>query len=100
MDLVRLALERAQSAEEAVGTIAGLLETHGQGGNCGFEHQFYYNNAFLIADRTGAFVLETLSKDWVVKKIGHGVASISNAYSIGSDWCDHELPKAVAFAGD
>ena len=37
MDLLRLALERAQSAAEAVDVITFLLERHGQGGSCGFK---------------------------------------------------------------
>ena len=34
MDLVRLALERGSSAEQAVDVMTGLLEAHGQGGAC------------------------------------------------------------------
>ena len=37
MDLLRLALERARSADEAVQVIVTLLERHGQGGGCGHE---------------------------------------------------------------
>jgi secernin len=36
MDLIRLTLERATSAQEAVKTLTTLLERHGQGGNCGY----------------------------------------------------------------
>ena len=39
MDLIRLALERASTAGEAVAVITGLLERHGQGGGCGHEHR-------------------------------------------------------------
>ena len=45
MDLVRLGLERGRTAEEARDVIVQLLETHGQGGNCGLSHPFYYQNA-------------------------------------------------------
>jgi secernin len=45
MDLLRLGLERAKTALGALKVIISLLETHGQGGNCGLASQFYYNNA-------------------------------------------------------
>ena len=37
MDLLRLALERAATAAEALSVITDLLERHGQGGPCGHE---------------------------------------------------------------
>ncbi len=83
MDLLRLTLERAESAERAVNVIIELLETYGQGGNCGFDHAFYYDNSFLIMDKDKLFVLETCRKNWVVKSYPR--ASISNRLSIGSD---------------
>ncbi|MDP3447769.1 MAG: hypothetical protein Q8S22_06875 [Eubacteriales bacterium] len=83
MDLLRLALERAQSAQRAVNVIIELLETYGQGGNCGFDHTFYYDNSFLITDKDKLFVLETCRKNWVVKSYPR--ASISNRLSIGAD---------------
>ena len=39
MDLVRLALERAADAAEALDVITTLLERHGQGGNCAHKRQ-------------------------------------------------------------
>lgn len=83
MDLLRLALERAESAERAVNVIIELLELYGQGGNCGFDHTFYYDNAFLILDRESLIVLETCRKSWAVKH--YNKASISNRLSIGAD---------------
>ena len=83
MDLVRLALERADSAEAARDCIIELLERYGQGGNCGFDHKFYYDNAFLIMDRKQLFVLETAGKHWVYRETDR--ASISNRLSIGTD---------------
>ena len=83
MDLLRLALERAESAERAVNVIIELLETYGQGGNCGFDHTFYYDNSFLIIDKGKLFVLETCRKNWVVKSYPR--AAISNRLSIGTD---------------
>jgi secernin len=83
MDLLRLALERATSAEGAVGVITDLLETHGQGGGCGHERRgFTYHNSFLVADTTGAFVLETAGRLWAVEAVTAGARSISNGLTI------------------
>ena len=85
MDLVRLSLERGASAAEAVEVIIGLLETHGQGGDCGHRHRFYYNNSFIVADAREAYVLETVGRWWVVKQVT-GARSLSNALSVGADY--------------
>ena len=108
MDLLRLALERCRGAKEAVTCITELLQQYGQGGNCGFGHDFYYDNAFLIMDRTALYVLETCGKVWVYKQ--YPAASISNRLSIGADGdsfsgavCDfrkaHTEPVYTTFSG-
>jgi len=81
MDLLRLALERAGTAKAAVETITALLETHGQGGNCGFDHDFRYDNSFLAADANEAYILETSGKRWAVKKT-QGPCAISNRLTL------------------
>ncbi len=85
MDLVRLALERAGSAEEAVDVVTSLLQRHGQGGNCGYDHRLAYDNSFIVADRREAWVLETAGRDWAARRVAR-YASISNAITIGRDW--------------
>lgn len=83
MDLLRLALERAPTAEEAVGVITGLLEAHGQGGGCGHEDRgFTYHNSFIVADPSRAFVLETAGRLWATEEVHHGTRSISNGLTI------------------
>lgn len=82
MDLLRLALERAESAKNACGTITGLLEQYGQGGGCGHENKkFAYHNSFIVADPTTAFVLETAGRRWALEEI-RGARSISNGLTI------------------
>jgi secernin len=82
MDLLRLSLERAADAESAVRTIVELLETHGQGGGCGYEdRRFTYHNSFLVADPTRAIVLETAGRHWATAEVS-GSRSISNTLSI------------------
>lgn len=88
MDLLRLALERSESAYSALEIIINLLEQYGQGGNCGYDHSFFYNNSFLIMDKTKLYVLETVGKEWSYKeekKISISnrlcLTDISNAYS-------------------
>jgi dipeptidase len=83
MDLLRLALERAATAAEAVAVIIELLERYGQGGDCGHLGRFYYHFGFIIADPTEAYVLETAGKWWATERVDR-VRALSNAYSIGS----------------
>ncbi len=83
MDLVRLGLERATTAEGAVGVIVELLERHGQGGPCSHEHpRFTYDSSFLVADPAGAFVLETAGRRWATEHVTGPGRSISNGLSI------------------
>ena len=85
MDMLRLALERADTAASAVEVMIGLLETFGQGGNCGFDKEFFYDNSFLAADPKEAYVLETAGKNYAVTKV-EGKYAISNRLSIGKSY--------------
>jgi dipeptidase len=98
MDLLRLGLERAKTAAEALDVIAALLAKHGQGGNCAHLGRFEYHNSFLIADAGGeAFVLETVGRDWVAERV-ETTRSISNTYTIGDKFeraSQGLLPQAI-----
>ncbi len=83
MDLLRLALERATTAEGAVSVIVELLERHGQGGPCSYERpHFTYDNSFLVADPAGAFVVETAGRHWATEAVRGPGRSISNGLTI------------------
>lgn len=81
MDLLRLALERSDSAQQACDTIVELLRTYGQGGNGGFDRHLEYDNSFLIQDDRQSFILEILGRDWARKEV-RGKANISNRMAL------------------
>ena len=93
MDLVRLALERATTAEDAVSVMVELLESHGQGGPCSYERpRFTYDNSFLVADPSGALVLETAGRHWATEVVHGPGRSISNGLTIPSFVKAHANP--------
>jgi secernin len=85
MDYLRLALERARDVEEAIGVITTLLERYGQCGNGGYRRKIAYHNSYILADPKGVAVLETVDREWVVKRIGSHYA-ISNAMTLEADF--------------
>lgn len=86
MDMLRIALERSNSAQNAMEIIIQHLTDFGQGGQCGFEDKkLAYHNSYIIADSSEAWVLETVAHLWVAKKINDYYA-ISNGYTIGEEF--------------
>ncbi len=97
MDLVRLGLERGSTAKQALEVILDLLARYGQGGNCGYDHSFAYDNAFLIMDRQAVYILETAGKKWAYKQVAQG--SISNRLALGRDADAYSGGVPCDFAG-
>lgn len=97
MDMLRLALEQAQSASEAVDRILHLLEKYGQDACGGYEDKgMFYHNSFIIADPNEAFILETAGRFWVKKAITQ-FSAISNMLSIDHGF-DAIHPEAIEFS--
>jgi secernin len=85
MDLVRLGLERARTATEALEIMTELIEVHGQGGIADAVRHEAYDSSFLIADADGAFLLDTAGSTYVAAPFPNGTA-ISNRLTLGTDW--------------
>lgn len=82
MDLLRIALERSRTADSVLDLLTGLIEKYGQGGRCGYRSKgFRYHNAFVIADRAGAWLLETADKHWAAVRV-KGARTTSNVLTI------------------
>ena len=92
MDLLRLALERADTARKGIEVITGLLEQYGQNANASPLFDRRYENSFILVDREEIWLLETAGRQWAAKKIDDW-AAISNCYSIGTnfDMCSSQL---------
>ncbi len=96
MDLVRLGLERAETATRAVEIMTALLEAHGQGGSGHVHLDWPYHNAFLVADGNCAWILETSGRHWVARAVP-ALGNVSNGLAVGADW-DRGAPDVTAFA--
>jgi secernin len=77
-ELVRLTLERAGGARQAVDCLTDLVTRHGQGDG-GADH------AFLVADGREAYVVETAGEHWAVQEVG-AVRAVSEACLLRQDW--------------
>lgn len=97
MDLLRLALDRASTAQHALETLVQHLSDFGQGGLCGYEDKHIsYHNSFLIADPKEAWVLETAGTLWAALQVKE-MYSISNGLTIGEEF-DEAHPELIETA--
>ncbi len=97
MDMLRAALGAAGTAKEALDFLCRFVEAYDQGGNGAFKGSLYYNNSFIIADFSEAYILETAGRRWAWRAAGTREA-ISNAYSIEEDYkrLDVQTRKEIA----
>ena len=96
MDLLRLALERSATAQEALEIITSLIRDYGQGGNCAMNGSLVYHNSFIIADPENAWILETAGIHWAALRV-KDLHSISNCLTIGEEF-DLTSPGLEAYA--
>ena len=96
MEVLRLALERARSAAEAVNVITSLVTEFGQGKFANDAGVRTYDNIYLVADPASAYVVECVGHDWAVKRVD-GFTSVSNVGQIGRD-ADRVSPGAKSLA--
>lgn len=92
MDLVRLGLERAATATEAVEVMTALLERYGQGGTGHHGVHKPYWSSFLVADPAKAFVVETSGEQFAVEAVGR-TRAISNRTTIAAFDAEHRHPR-------
>ena len=85
MDLLRLGLERAATARDAITVITDLLKQYGQKASASMLRTRYYENSFILADRSECWVLETAGREWVAREV-KDMQGVSNCYSIGKDF--------------
>lgn len=96
MDLVRLALQRAVTARDAVNVIVDLITRYGQGGSghdtsAGQRPRPYWSS-FLVADPADAWVVETSGTQVETMRIERSWA-ISNRTTIASFDAAHRHPR-------
>jgi hypothetical protein len=95
MDLVRLALERATTASQAVEVATALLERYGQGGSGhdlarGLDRPYW--SSFLVADPQTAWVIDTSGNEWMAEQVDR-TRAISNRTSIPAFDDVHRHPR-------
>jgi secernin len=90
-ELVRLGLERATSARQAVDVVTDLVSRHGQG-----SAELERDPALLIADGREAFVVEMFGSHWAAQHVGE-VRAVSDVCHLRQDW-DHLSPGLANLA--
>jgi secernin len=84
-DLVRLGLEQCQNARQAVNLLTHLIESCGQGSFPGCNPDRDYDSAFVVADPSEAYVIETAGRHWVYQEIQE-VRALDGVRVVRQDW--------------
>ncbi|HYV34513.1 MAG TPA: carcinine hydrolase/isopenicillin-N N-acyltransferase family protein, partial [Gemmataceae bacterium] len=84
-ELVRLVLERAHSAAQALDVLTDLIVRHGQGNFPGNPEEDAADHVFLLADSHEAFAVEAADNAWAAQEI-HEVRAVSDVAVIRQDW--------------
>jgi secernin len=82
-EIVRLVLERAANARQALDQLTDLVHRHGQGSNAAVPGAS--DNAFLIADAREAFAVETAGNYWVCQHVEE-VRALGAVCTVRQDW--------------
>lgn len=96
MDLVRLGLERGETAADAMQVIIDLLERYGQGGSGYVDRDHPYWSSFLIADADDGWVLETSGRDWASEQVGRTRATSNRTTIFEFDAANRHPEQPVA----
>lgn len=104
MELLRLALERADSAHAAVDVMTSLVERFGQWGagtRATDVAGAAYDNSYLVADSDEIWVLETSGRRWAAKRVEQPTWALSNEATLRDDWteCAADLQDAARDSG-
>lgn len=97
-DLVRVTLERAGSAMQAVDLLTDLIRRQGQGRFAGYPSAVEEDHIFLVADGREAFVIEAADTYWALQEI-HAVRAVSDVSVIRQDW-DRICPGLAQHVSD
>jgi len=84
-DLVRLALERSQTALQAAEVLTSLVRRHGLGAGQESPAEAGHHASFLVADAREALLLEAGGRYWAVQEVSE-VRAVCEASTIRQDW--------------
>jgi secernin len=82
-DLVRLALERASTAIQAIDTLTDLIGRHGPGVSCNDRDEG--DPVLMVADGREAYLLSACSTYWAVQEVGE-VRAQCDVCQLRQDW--------------